>query len=115
MDARLRGMKDTGVGRRDGAAVSNRTRLTFGSGLPSEPLIGEARARCASITVTVDAMLSGAEDARVCRRNGVTVSNGTFDGGVMNARLASVLSFEPLVCELVVLLEKTSASVVRLW
>ena len=60
-------------------------------------------------------MLSGAEDARVCRRNGVTVSNGTFDGSVMNARLASVLSLEPLMCELVVLWIKKSASVVKVW
>ena len=96
-------MEDTGVGRRDGAAVSDRARLTFGSGLSSEPFIRESRARCASIAVTVDAMLSGAKDARVCRRNGVTVSNGTLDRSVMNARLASVLSLEPLMCELVVL------------
>ena len=115
MDARLCGMKDTGVGRRDGAAVSDRARLTLGSSLSSEPLIGEAGARCASITVTVDAMLSGVEDARVCRRNRVTVSNGTFDGSVMNARLASVFSLEPLVRELIVLWENTSASVGRLW
>ena len=102
MDARLCGMKDTRIGWRDGAAMSDRARLTFGAGLSSESLIREAGARCASITVTVDAMLSGVEDARVCRRNGVTVSNGAFDGSVMNARLASVLSLEPLVCELVV-------------
>ena len=110
MDARFCGMKDAGVGRRDGAAVGNRAGLTFGTGLCSEPLIREASARCASITVTVDAMLSGAEDARVCRRNGVT-----FDGSVMNARLASVLSLEPVMCELGVRWVKRSASVVRLW
>ena len=115
MDARLCGMKDTGVGRRDGAAVSDRARLTFGRGLSSEPLVGEAGARCASITVTVDAMLSGAEDARVCGRNGVTVRNGTFDGSVMNARLGSVLSLEPLMCELVALWVEMSASVVKLF
>ena len=115
MDARLCGMKDTRVGRRNGAAVSHRARLTLGAGLSSEPLIREARARCASITITVDAMLSGAEDARVCRRNRVTVSNGTFDGSVMNAGLASVLSLEPLMCELVTLWVKRSASVVKIW
>ena len=115
MDARLRGMKDTGVGRRDGAAVSDRTRLTFGCGLSSEPLVRETGARCASITVTVDAMLSGAEDARVCRRYGVTVSNGILDGCVMNARLTSMLSLEPLMCEFVVLWVKRSASVVKIW
>ena len=114
MDARLCGMKDTGVGRRDGAAVSDRARLTFSSSLSSEPLIRETGARCASITVTVDAMLGGAEDARVRRRKGVTVSNGTLDGGVMNAGLASVLSLEPLMCELVVLWVKRSANVARL-
>ena len=63
MDARLSGMEDTRIGGRYGAAVGNRLRLTLGSGLSSELLVGEAAARCAGVTVTVDATLGGVEDA----------------------------------------------------
>ena len=75
MNAGLGGMKDTGVGRRQGAAVGNGCRLTLSPSLASEPLIREAGARCAGVTVTVDAMLGGVEDTRVGRGYGVTVSD----------------------------------------
>ena len=67
MNAGLGGMKDTGVGRRHGAAVGNGSGLTLGSSLAREPLVGEAGARRAGVTVTMDAMLGRVEDARVGR------------------------------------------------
>ena len=100
MDARLSGMEDTRIGWRHGAAVGNRPGLTLGSGLSSEFLVGETGARCAGVTVTVDATLGGVEDARVCRRHGVTMSNGSWDGGVtsvMDSGLATVVSCKPVV------------------
>lgn len=103
MDARLSGMEDTRIGRRHGAAVGNGSRLTLGTALSSELLVGEASARRAGVTVAVDATLGGAEDARVCRRHGVTMGNGSFDGSVMNAGLAAVLSCKPVMLKLSVL------------
>ena len=100
MNAGLGGMKDTGVGRRHGAAVGNGSGLTLGSSLASEPLVEEAGARCAGVTVTVDAMFGGVEDARVCRRYRVTVSDGSWNWSVMNAGLAAVFSLEPFMLEL---------------
>ena len=99
MNAGLGGMKDTGVGRRHGAAVGNGSGLTLGSSLAREPLVGEASARGAGVTVTVDAMLGGVENARVCRRYRVTVSDGSWNWSVMNARLAAVFSLEPFMFE----------------
>ena len=60
-------MKDARIGRGDGAAVGNGSGLTLGSSLPGELLVGEAGTRCAGITFTVDAMLGGIQDTRVCR------------------------------------------------
>ena len=67
MNARLGGVEDTGVGRRHGAAVGNGGRLAVDSSLACEPLVGEAGARCAGVTITMDAMLGGVEDTRVRR------------------------------------------------
>ncbi len=72
--------------------MGNRPGLTLGSGLSSELFIGEAGARCAGVAVTVDAMLGGVEDARVCRGHGVTMGNRSWNGSVMNAGLGTVLS-----------------------
>ena len=94
MNAGLSRMKDTGVSGRHGAAVGNGSRLTLGSSLASEPLVGESGARRAGVTVTVDAMFGGAEDTRVCRGYGVTVSDGSWDRSVMNAGLAAMFSLE---------------------
>lgn len=94
MNAGLSGMKDTGVGGRHRAAVGNGSGLTLDSSLAGEPLVGETGARGAGVTVTVDAMLGGAEDTGVCRRYGVTVSDGSWDRSVMNAGLAPVFSLE---------------------
>ena len=107
MNAGLGGMKDTRVGRRHGAAVGNGSRLTLGSSLAREPLVGEAGARCAGVTVTVDAMLGGVEDARVCRRYRVTVSDGSWNWSVMNAGLAAMFSLEAFVLELCCLCDES--------
>ena len=115
MNARLSGMKDSRVGRRHGAAVGNRVGLTLGCGLSSKLMVGEASARCAGVTVTVDATLGGIEDARVGSRHGVTVSNGSVDRSVMNARLATVFSLEPVMLELGVLWVWRLGSGVTLW
>ena len=100
MNARLGGMKDTGVGRRNGATVGNGLGLTLNSSLARELLIGEAGARCAGVTVTVDAMLSGVENARVGRRHRVAVCDGSRNWSIMNARLAAVFSLESFMLEL---------------
>ena len=100
MNAGLGGMKDTGISGRDRAAVGNGSRLTLGSSLAREPLVGEAGASCAVITVTVDAMLGGIENTRVGRRYGVTVSDGSWNCSVMNAGLGAVFTLEPFMFEL---------------
>ena len=90
-------MKDARIGRRDGAAVGNGTGIALSSSLPGEPLVGETGARCAGVTVTVDTMLGGMEDARVGRGYGVTMSNRSWDRSIMNASLAAVFSLEPFM------------------
>ena len=100
MNIRLNKIKDIRIGWRYGAAVDNRPELTLGSGLFSEFLVGEVGVRCAGVTVIVDVTLNGVENARVYRRHGVTMSNGSWDGSVisvMNFGWAIVVFFEPVV------------------
>ena len=59
--------------------------------------VGKPCTPSAGVTVTVDAMLGGMEDARVGRGYGVTMSNRSWDGSIMNASLAAVFSFEPFM------------------